>query len=47
MIEEKKEVAELATEAAVLSLIPEDVMPCKDDDKTCTKRWMESLSDCA
>jgi hypothetical protein len=47
MSEEKKEIAELATEAAVLSLIPEEVVPCKDNDKTCTKRWMESLSDCA
>lgn len=44
---ELKEVKDLATEAAVLSLIPEDVIPCKDNDKACTKRWMESLSDCA
>ena len=43
----EKEVKDLATEAAVLSLIPEDVIPCKDNDKACTKRWMESLSDCA
>ena len=45
--EEKKEVKDLATEAAVLSLVPEDVTPCKDQDKTCTKRWLESISDCA
>lgn len=44
---ESKEIKDLATEAAVLSLIPEDVMPCKENDKTCTKRWLESLSDCA
>jgi hypothetical protein len=47
MTEEKKDVPDLATEAVVLSLVPEEVMPCKDNDKTCTKRWMESLSDCA
>ena len=44
---ESKEIKDLATEAAVLSLIPEDVMPCKENDKSCTKRWLESLSDCA
>lgn len=21
-------------------------MPCKDDDKACTRRWIESLGDC-
>ena len=48
MLENKKEdVKELATEAAVLSLIPEDVVPCKENDTACTKRWIESLSDCA
>lgn len=48
MLENKKEeVKDLATEAAVLSLIPEEVTPCKDQDKACTKRWLESLSDCA
>jgi hypothetical protein len=48
MLENKKEeTKDLATEAAVLSLVPEEVMPCKDNDKSCTKRCMESLSDCA
>ena len=47
MSEEKKDVAELATEALVLSLIPEETTPCQDKDKACTKRWLESLSDCA
>jgi hypothetical protein len=47
MSEEKKEVKDLATEAAVLSLIPEEKMPCQDKDKACTKRWLESISDCA
>jgi hypothetical protein len=44
---ESKEVKDLATEAAILSLIPEETLPCKDQDKACTKRWLESLSDCA
>jgi len=22
-------------------------MPCKDEDKACTRRWIDSLSDCA
>lgn len=48
MSEEKKEVViDLATEAAVLSLVPEETLPCADKDKVCTKRWLESLSDCA
>ncbi len=48
MLENKKEdVKDLATEAAVLSLVPEDMPPCKDQDKACTKRWLESISDCA
>ena len=47
MTEEKKDVPDLATEAAVLSLIPDEVVPCKENDTACTKRWIESLSDCA
>ena len=48
MLENKKEeTKDLATEAAILSLVPEDMPPCKDQDKACTKRWLESLSDCA
>ena len=45
--EDKKEVVDLALEAAILSLVPEEITPCKDQDKTCTKRWLESISDCA
>ena len=37
---------ELATEAAILSLVPDSETPCKDNNKECNKRWMESLSDC-
>ncbi len=48
MLENKKEdVKDLATEAVVASLLPEETIPCKDQDKACTKRWLESLSDCA
>ena len=31
-----EEVAEVQTET-----------PCKDNDKACTRRWIDSLSDCA
>jgi hypothetical protein len=48
MLENKKEdVKDLATEAVIASLLPEENTPCKDQDKACTKRWLESLSDCA
>lgn len=48
MLENKKEdVKDLATEAVIASLLPEETTPCKDQDNTCTKRWLESLSDCA
>ncbi len=48
MLENKKEeTKDLATEAVVLSSVPEEVSPCKDRDKAYTKRWLESLSDCA
>jgi hypothetical protein len=49
MLEEKKEeVKDLATEAAILSLTPapEEVPPRKDQNKSYTKRWLETLSDC-
>lgn len=42
--------AELAHLAAVAALIPEnkpDTVPCDSTDKACTRRWLESLSDCA
>lgn len=44
---EEKKVDDLAHEAAILSLIPNEVVPCKENDTACTKRWIESLSDCA
>ena len=47
--------ADLAHEAAIKS-IPgkplettqpaETVTPCADNDKACTKRWIDSISDC-
>ena len=42
-----QKVKDLATEAAVKSLIPSEQFPCKAEDKACTKRWLESQSDCA
>jgi hypothetical protein len=43
--------ADLATEAMVQSITPvqeqpADVPPCDVSDKACTKRWLDSLSDC-
>jgi hypothetical protein len=44
--------ADLATEAMVQSITPPvqeqqaDVPPCDVSDKACTKRWLDSLSDC-
>jgi len=46
-INQNNNVKDLATEAAVLSLVAEDTAPCKDQDKACIKRWLESQSDCA
>ena len=42
-----QKVKDLATEAAVKALIPSEQFPCKDQDKACTKRWLESQSNCA
>lgn len=48
MLENEKEQAkDLAIESVISSLTPEEVTPCKDQDTACTKRWIESLSDCA
>jgi hypothetical protein len=43
------QVKDLATEAAIKSILPEDqaVTPCKDKDAVCNKRWIEAFSDCA
>ena len=38
--EKEKEVTEKVAEVQA-------EMPCKDDDKACTRRWIDSLSDCA
>ncbi len=40
-------VIDLAPEAAMKALLPSDEFPCKQEDKACTKRWLESQSDCA
>jgi len=46
-INKDRKVKDLATEAAVKSLIPSEEFPCTTEDKACTKRWLESQSDCA
>jgi hypothetical protein len=46
-LNQNENVKDLATEAAVKSLIPSEEFPCTADDKACTKRWLESQSDCA
>ena len=47
--------SDLATEAMVKSIDnkplettkpAETVTPCADEDKACTKRWIDSFSDC-
>ena len=42
-----RKVKDLATEAAIKALIPNEQFPCENADKACTKRWLESQSDCA
>ena len=48
----EKDVVDLAQEAMVKSIIttpapaPQTETPCADDDKACTKRWIDSFSDC-
>lgn len=48
----EKDVVDLAQEAMVKSIIttpapaPQAETPCADDDKACTKRWIDSFSDC-
>ena len=44
---ESTKTKDLATEAAIQALVPEEDLPCKSDDKNCTKRWFETQSDCA
>lgn len=44
---ESTKIKDLATEAAIQALVPEEKLPCKSDDKNCTKRWFETQSDCA
>lgn len=44
-----KKTKDLAQEAVILSLIPEETVetPCENKDTACNRRWIESLSDCA
>ena len=50
-METKADLSDLATEAMVASIPATPVQtqaetPCKDDDKACTRRWIDSFSDC-
>jgi len=50
-MEKQKDVSDLAHEAMVASIPakpiqPQAETPCADDDKACTKRWIDSFSDC-
>ena len=52
-METKADLSDLATEAMVASIPakpvqtqPQAETPCADNDKTCTRRWIDSFSDC-
>lgn len=40
-------VKDLGTEAAVQASTSSEQFPCKTEDKACTRRWLETQSDCA
>ena len=44
---DSSKVKDLATEAAIKSLMPQDKKPSQKELKTQTQRWLESQSDCA
>ena len=44
---DSSKVKDLATEAAIKSLMPKDRKPTQKERKTQTQRWLESQSDCA
>jgi len=48
-----KDALDLATEAMVESIVTEPIQkqqptetPCESNDKVCTRRWIDSQSDC-
>jgi hypothetical protein len=50
-METKADLSDLATEAMVASIPAKPIQtqtetPCADNDKACTKRWIDSFSDC-
>ena len=50
-MEPQVELSDLATQAMVASIPAKPVQqpaetPCADNDKACTKRWIDSFSDC-
>ena len=50
-MENKADLSDLATEAMVASIPAKPIQqqaetPCPDNDKACTKRWIDSFSDC-
>jgi hypothetical protein len=52
-METKADLSDLATEAMVASIPATPIqtqtqaeMPCDTSDKACTKRWIDSFSDC-
>ena len=44
---DSSKVQDLATEAAIKSLLPQDKKPSQKELKSETRRWLESQSDCA
>ena len=50
-MEKQDNLSDLAHEAMVASIPAKPIQqqtetPCADDDKVCTKRWIDSFSDC-
>ena len=52
-MENKADLSDLATEAMVASIPAKPIqtqtqseMPCDTSDKACTRRWIDSFSDC-
>lgn len=41
------DIKDQASEAATKTSITSEQFPCKTEDKACTKRWLETQSDCA
>ena len=51
IMEKQADLSDLATEAMVASIPAKPVQqqaetPCKENDTACTRRWIDSFSDC-